>query len=172
MSKTSNKHNPETNSSTNTSASPTVCACGNTKRTYKPTCTFCSFIEYIRGTKDTIPTMICACGSFKEPGALSCSACNKALENYLELRIKNEGKYFNKTKFMKCIHKNHGIGVAGKCSLCGENYIFGGNNPQPVIDDFDARCCETCDKTVVISARVAAMKEEFGDNIEIQYLYI
>ena len=145
------------NVSTKNTAPAKVCACGNAKKASKPTCTLCSFYQYIRGTKETIATEVCACGSPKEAGELSCSVCDKALNNYLERREKYEG--FNKTKFMKSIRKDHGIGVAGKCSLCDGNYIFGGNNPQPVIDDYDARCCDGCSDTVVSAARINHIKK-------------
>lgn len=132
-------------------ANAEVCACGNAKKVSKPTCTYCSFIQYIRGTKDTIPTRVCACGNSKEKNSLSCSVCGKALHYYLERRTKYEE--FNKAKFLKSMRKNHGIGVAGKCSLCDGNYIFGGHNPQPVIDDYDARCCDRCNDTMVSNVR-------------------
>jgi len=137
---------------TSKSATPTKCACGNPKKVSKPTCTLCSFIEYIRGTKDTIPTKVCAYGDSKKTGALCCPACDKALHQYLERRNKNV--CFNKTEFLKYMRKDHGIGVAGKCSLCDGNYIFGGNNPQPIIDDYDARCCDRCEEDVVFPARI------------------
>ena len=139
--------------------SETVCVCGNTKKPSKPTCTTCSFYQYIRGTKETIATEVCACGSPKEAGVLCCPACDKALHQYLERRIKYEGTNFNKTRFMKTVHEKHGIGVSGKCSLCDGNYIFGGNNPQPVIDDYDARCCDRCSDTVVSAARINHIKK-------------
>jgi hypothetical protein len=44
-----------------------------------------------------------------------------------------------------------------KCSLCGLNLVGIGNNPQPVLDDVNARCCNTCNDTRVIPARIAAM---------------
>lgn len=138
-------------------ANAEVCACGNVKKASKPTCTYCSYIQYIRGTKDTIPTRFCACGNSKKQGALSCSVCAKALQYYLERRTKYEG--LNKAKFLKSIRKNHGIGVAGKCSLCDGNYIFGGNNPQPIIDDYDARCCDRCNDTIVSPARINHIKK-------------
>ena len=129
----------------------TICECGNTKKASKPTCTLCSFIQYIRGTKDTIPTKVCACGNSKKAKELSCAVCNKALRYYLDQRVKCEG--LNRTKFIQSAYKVHGIGVAGKCSLCDGNYIYGGNNPQPVIDDYDARCCEKCNTEIVMPAR-------------------
>lgn len=132
--------------------SATICECGNTKKASKSICTTCSFIQYIRGTKDTISTKICACGNSKQAGVLSCAVCEKALRHYLDHRTKYEG--LNQAAFIKNISKKHGIGVAGKCSLCDGNYIFGGNNPQPVIDDYDARCCEKCNTEIVDPARL------------------
>lgn len=137
--------------------STAVCECGSTKKASKPTCNMCSFIEYIRGTKHTIPTKTCACGNSKGAGALCCSVCDKSLSLYLDHRVKYEG--LNKAKFLKSMRKDHGIGVAGKCSLCEGNYIFGGNNPQPVIDDYDARCCDVCNDTVVTPARFNQIKK-------------
>ena len=154
MTITTSNPNQETNSATKTkyAGSATVCACGNSKQATKPICTACSFIKFIRGTKDTIPTKVCACGSSKRAGALCCSICDKPLSHYLERRTRYEG--FNKTQFLKSIRRDHGIGVAGKCSLCDGNYIFGGNNPQPVIDNYDARCCDKCNDTIVSQARI------------------
>lgn len=156
---TTKKFDKNANSTLDTACpvSTTICACGNAKKASKPTCTLCSFLEYIKGTKDTIPTKICACGNLKKPGALCCSECDKALRFYLDIRAKDKG--FNKVKFLESIRKNHGIGIAGKCSLCGGNYIFGGNNPQPVIDDYDARCCERCDAEIVLPARLNHIKK-------------
>ena len=141
----------KTNANAKNPVSTTICKCGNTKKVSKPTCSFCSWGEWIRGTKKTISTKVCACGNPKEAGALSCDVCDKALRHYLERRAKWAS--FDKTKFLEHIRKNHGIGVAGKCSLCDENYIFGGNNPQPVIDDYDARCCDRCCEEIVGPAR-------------------
>jgi hypothetical protein len=44
----------------------------------------------------------------------------------------------------------------GICSLCGGPYDRYGHNPQPVKDDVDARCCDVCNATVVIPARLQA----------------
>jgi hypothetical protein len=49
------------------------------------------------------------------------------------------------------------------CSICKKFYPasqFGqgyGNNPKPVIDDFKARCCDKCNATVVLQARMRRM---------------
>ena len=53
-----------------------------------------------------------------------------------------------------------------KCSICGDDLVpFGlevkdaemvwGNNPQPIINDASARCCDGCNFSVVIPARMA-----------------
>jgi len=135
----------------------TVCACGRSKREDKPTCTLCSFYQYIRGTKETIPTKVCACGNNKRAGDLCCSVCDISLHHYLEYRSKCVG--LNKAEFLESMRKDHGIGVAGECSLCDGNYIFGGNNPQPVIDDYDARCCDRCNGMVVSQARASHFRK-------------
>ena len=116
--------------------SATTCECGNEKKASKPTCTFCSFLHYIRSTKETIATDICACSNHKQIGELCCVKCKISLEWYLDLRTKQEG--LDRKKFWQTLNRQ-GIGVAGKCSLCEGNYIFGGNNPKPVINDYDAR---------------------------------
>ena len=41
------------------------------------------------------------------------------------------------------------------CSICGRPYTGMGNNPQPVIDNFDRRCCDECNYNVVVPARLA-----------------
>ena len=132
--------------------SQSVCECGLIKEVHKPTCTPCKWVEYISSTHKAIATTICACGENKKAGSLSCKACEKALNTYLDLRsIKEPG--FNRASFIKGLYKYRGIGISGKCSLCDENYIFGGNNPKPVINDFDARCCELCNEVIVNPAR-------------------
>jgi len=145
------KHQENGNVKMKNSVPTTVCDCGRAKKASKQTCNLCSFYEYTRGTGETIPTNVCACGNPKDVGALCCDACDKALHYYLDFRTKYEG--LDKAKFLKAMRKSHGIGVAGKCSLCDGNYIFGGNNPQPAIDDYDARCCKKCEVAVVGPAR-------------------
>jgi len=39
------------------------------------------------------------------------------------------------------------------CSICGFPYEGYGNNPQPVLDDYEARCCDRCNATVVVPER-------------------
>ena len=42
------------------------------------------------------------------------------------------------------------------CSICGEEYEGFGNNAQPVND---GRCCDKCNFTVVIPARLKLLNE-------------
>jgi hypothetical protein len=41
------------------------------------------------------------------------------------------------------------------CSICGKSALGWGNNPQPVRENFDDRCCDDCDATIVIPTRIA-----------------
>ena len=47
-----------------------------------------------------------------------------------------------------------------KCCLCDEEFIGGyGNNPDPVVMKYDARCCNACNTNVVIPARLKEAME-------------
>ena len=41
------------------------------------------------------------------------------------------------------------------CCICGKKFIGWGNNPYPVVDDENARCCDDCNGTTVVPARIA-----------------
>lgn len=43
------------------------------------------------------------------------------------------------------------------CCICGEKFTGWGNNPWPVVEDEDARCCNDCNDTVVLAARTRNM---------------
>lgn len=43
------------------------------------------------------------------------------------------------------------------CCICGQKFTGWGNNPYPVVDDDDARCCDMCNQTRVLPARMAQM---------------
>lgn len=45
------------------------------------------------------------------------------------------------------------------CSICGEPSRGFGHNPQPVRPDYEDRCCETCNATVVIPARIDILRK-------------
>ena len=48
-----------------------------------------------------------------------------------------------------------------KCCICGKEFVGWGNNPYPVNNDPDARCCDDCNMNSVIPARIAVLKR-FG----------
>lgn len=41
------------------------------------------------------------------------------------------------------------------CCICGKSFIGYGNNPYPVVDDLEAKCCDECNMNVVIPERLA-----------------
>ncbi len=44
-----------------------------------------------------------------------------------------------------------------KCCICGCEFIGWGNNPYPIVNDENARCCDDCNKLLVIPARIAQL---------------
>lgn len=48
------------------------------------------------------------------------------------------------------------------CCICGKKFIGWGNNPWPVVKDDDARCCDDCNSSVVLPARIAGLRK--GNN--------
>lgn len=58
-----------------------------------------------------------------------------------------------------------------KCCLCGKDTAGWGNNPYPLCDekDFESRCCDECNDTYVIPARILNCKsvEELKDKIRV-----
>lgn len=47
------------------------------------------------------------------------------------------------------------------CSICGEYFDGYGNNPYPVRTDEEARCCDECDNSIVLSARIALLNADY-----------
>lgn len=47
--------------------------------------------------------------------------------------------------------------VGYECCICGQKFTGWGNNPWPVDTSEDARCCDDCNSSVVIPARLAKM---------------
>lgn len=43
------------------------------------------------------------------------------------------------------------------CCICGKKFTGFGNNPWPVVKDETARCCDECNSTKVLAARLAQM---------------
>jgi len=48
----------------------------------------------------------------------------------------------------------------GTCCLCGAKYRMYGNNPWPLSDDEDDRCCHACNDTLVVPARIRLDRAE------------
>ena len=44
-----------------------------------------------------------------------------------------------------------------KCCICGSEFVGYGNNPWPVSENEEDRCCDICNSTHVIPARLAQM---------------
>lgn len=47
------------------------------------------------------------------------------------------------------------------CCICGQEFTGCGNNPYPVNSDEYARCCDICNDTVVIPARLEELQTVF-----------
>ena len=47
------------------------------------------------------------------------------------------------------------------CCICGQKFTGYGNNPYPVKSDDNARCCDICNDTVVIPARLEELQTVF-----------
>lgn len=55
----------------------------------------------------------------------------------------------------------------GTCCLCGGEYTHWGNNPYPLSENPNDRCCDVCNATKVIPARIMQMIErKESDNNE------
>lgn len=56
-----------------------------------------------------------------------------------------------------------------KCCLCGAHWIGWGNNPDPLLHKPNERCCDFCNQSKVIPARLKGMREPdpevFGNNL-------
>lgn len=48
------------------------------------------------------------------------------------------------------------------CCLCGQTFVGYGNNPWPLSHDINDRCCDRCNDTKVIPARLAQMYSKKG----------
>ena len=44
------------------------------------------------------------------------------------------------------------------CCICGKKFYGWGNDPWPVNEDKDATCCDECDRSVVLEARLEEMR--------------
>jgi hypothetical protein len=44
------------------------------------------------------------------------------------------------------------------CVLCGKEFTEWGNNPEPVAPYEDGQCCDWCNMTIVLPARMGRMQ--------------
>lgn len=51
-----------------------------------------------------------------------------------------------------------------KCCICDGTFNGYGNNPWPVVEDKNARCCDQCNETKVIPARIVQIMERSSGN--------
>lgn len=49
------------------------------------------------------------------------------------------------------------------CCICGKKFTGWGNNPYPVVDDINAECCDRCNETKVLPARLAQLFSKKGE---------
>mgnify|MGYP004640773655 CR=1 FL=1 len=52
------------------------------------------------------------------------------------------------------------------CCICGKKFTGFGNNPWPLTDDVDARCCDECNLNYVIVARIYGIKPNDKEKIK------
>lgn len=43
-----------------------------------------------------------------------------------------------------------------KCCICGKEFVGYGNNPEPLMDFDEGRCCDDCNHNYVIQYRMIA----------------
>ena len=68
--------------------------------------------------------------------------------------VKNFGKLCTEKELAQAITKNTGK-PCFYCVLCGEYFYGYGNNPYPLATGEDDECCDMCNATKVIPARLA-----------------
>ena len=75
----------------------------------------------------------------------------------IEITIFVKNVNLMKMKKRRKIKMTEGTLQRQTCCICGERFIGWGNNPWPVVTDEEARCCDECNNTRVIPARIAQM---------------
>jgi hypothetical protein len=58
----------------------------------------------------------------------------------------------------------------GTCALCGDPFDHFGNNPEPVLPDFDMRVCDGCNTAVVLPTRLGLPLGSLGGTPKITLL--
>jgi len=107
------------------------------------------------------PDVECSC----EESSEECNAaCIEALACHLTFRLTQNSKIISMVgehdldEFLTTI-ENRSLGECGVCCICGGHYVLYGNNPAPVFTDEDDRCCDYCNRAVVIPARMKLIME-------------
>ena len=49
------------------------------------------------------------------------------------------------------------------CCICGKEFIGWGNNPYPITDEEDEVCCDECNYSEVLPARLERLREMKGE---------
>lgn len=52
-----------------------------------------------------------------------------------------------------------------RCSICGKAFKGYGHNPEPVKRWMDGSCCDSCNASVVLPARIASVKQGADNGI-------
>ena len=49
------------------------------------------------------------------------------------------------------------------CCICGKEFIGWGNNPYPITDEEDEVCCDECNYSEVLPARIEQLRQMKGE---------
>jgi hypothetical protein len=79
-------------------------------------------------------------------GVLMCRACG---EEVFKANDRNLGELINQASSHRCEERDEKV-----CVLCGRNFGEWGNNPEPLVPFDLGRCCNDCNTTKVIPARL------------------
>lgn len=109
---------------------------------------------------ENVATCTCECGNLMLSSDTACKSCMRDLKNRIKKDTADEAKI---NEFLKAVKS---IGSVGKCAICGENYVWGGYNPSPVIEDKEFRCCSYCNDNEVMTARFEAVVSKARENKE------
>ena len=81
----------------------------------------------------------CACGNSANYKHAVCSTCmSDAKRQFSDIM-----KHYDAGRFIKWAITSS-TSITGVCTVCGCNYTFNSDNPDPIIDNEDAHCCNIC----------------------------
>ena len=99
------------------------------------------------GNRKAIHREVCTCGNPTNRGGYVCDNCADDCVAWFMLYDGDNQEYFEYVF-------RQPIDSTGQCAICEKNYILGGYNPHPVVDEKKARCCTHCNNTIVIPERM------------------